>query len=182
MIKNISKISDEEIVEIVRSTNKELYKEIITRYEQKLLRYAMRLVNDFEKSQDIVQDTFIKSFINLNSFNTKQKFSSWIYRITHNISINVLKKEKRLVRAPLFLSLQKASENLEESIVKEELISNVKNCLKNIPTMYRDVLTLYFLEEKSYEEISYILKIPSGTVATRINRAKNFMKKICKKN
>lgn len=182
MTKSFNKISDENIVKIIRTKNKELFREIIKRYERKLLRYAIRLVGDFEKAQDIVQETFIKSFINLNSFNTKQKFSSWIYRITHNLSINVLKKEKRIIRAPLFLLLQKSNDNIENEIAKEELEKNIKICLKRIPTIYSEVLTLYFLEEKSYVEISYILKISAGTVAIRLNRAKNLMKEICKKN
>ena len=70
---------------------------------------------------------------------------------------------------------------LEEELIKKELQAHAHHCLRQMPLIYREVLSLYFLEERSYEEISDILRIPIGTVGTRINRAKVLMKKICQK-
>jgi len=89
------KLSDEEIVEKVRSKNQELYSIIVERYQNKLLRYANNLIKDEDKASDVIQDSFIKAFINLNGFDVKKKFSSWIYRIVHNEAINIAKKYQK---------------------------------------------------------------------------------------
>ena len=174
-------MTDEELVKIIRSENKELYSEIVKKYQDKLFRYAVNIVDDSDKATDIVQQTFIKAFINLNGFNTKKSFSSWIYRIAHNESMNLIKKYKKEVN--ILPDFDIPSENdIESDFTKEETVIEVRKCIKEIPVLYSEPLSLYYLEEKSYEEISDILRLPVGTVGTRINRAKALMKKICKKN
>jgi len=86
------KLTDEDLIEEVRLNDKEVFAIVIERYEDKLLRYAKHLVTDEHKAVDIVQESFIKAYINLNSFSTTKKFSSWIYRIVHNQAMNVVKK------------------------------------------------------------------------------------------
>jgi len=177
---DLSKLSDEEVVEITRTKNKEAYSEIIKRYQGKLMRYAKYLVNDNERASDVVQDAFIKAYINLNSFDTKRKFSSWIYRIVHNEAVNLINKYKK--EKPLFENIDFDSGiNIEEEYTQNEVRKMVKNCLEEMSLLYREPLSLYFLEKNSYNEISDILRIPIGTVGTRINRAKKLMKKICLK-
>lgn len=142
------------------------------------MRYAKYLISDEDRAADVVQETLIKTFINLNGFDTRKKFSSWIYRITHNEAMNAVKKFRR--ETPITEDLDiPSSENVEEEFSKKEIIANTQKCLSNIPVMYSEPLVLYYLEDKSYEEISDILRAPIGTVGTRINRAKNLMKIIC---
>ena len=142
--------------------------------------YANYLLNDNEKAADVVQESFIKAYVNLNSFNSKKKFSSWIYRIVHNQAINLIDKRKREI--PLLDNIDFDSGiNIEEEYKKKEIAKIVKECLNRMPVLYKEPLSLYFLEDKSYNEISDILRIPIGTVGTRINRAKVLMKKICLK-
>lgn len=175
---DINNLSDEKLVGFIREKDKEVYAEIIKRYQTKLLRYVIYLINDEDKAADVVQDTFIKAYINLKGFDVKKTFSSWIYRIAHNEAINIIKKDKQ--NLPLDETIDFESEiNLEDDFIKKELQRHAQKCLKQIPLIYREPLTLYFLEEKSYEEISDILRLPMGTVGTRINRAKALMKKIC---
>lgn len=83
---------DEDIVSFICSKDQEDYSFIVERYESKLFRYVYSIIRDNDKALDIVQDTFIKAFINLKSFNTKKSFSSWIYRIAHNEAINYIRK------------------------------------------------------------------------------------------
>jgi RNA polymerase sigma-70 factor (ECF subfamily) len=71
--------------------------------------------------------------------------------------------------------------NVEDEFIKSELVSQAHNCLARMPVLYKEPLSLFYLEEKSYEEISDILRIPIGTVGTRVNRAKGMMKKLCQK-
>lgn len=176
-----SKISDEKIVEVVRTEDNESYSEIIRRYQAKLLRYATYIVGSDEAGADIVQESFIKAYQNLNGFDTKKNFSSWIYRITHNESVNYLKKQNK--ERPFNPDIEYDSGiNLEEEFIKNEIVNHTHNCLDEMPLIYKTPLSLFYLEEKSYEEISDILRLPVGTVGTRINRAKLIMKKICLKN
>lgn len=144
------------------------------------MRYVKYLISDEDKAADIVQETFIKAYTNLNGFDIKKKFSSWLYRISHNEAMNAVKKHHREVPMdPEFDA--PGNQNIEEEFDRKEIVKQAHSCLGQIPIMYSEPLALYYLDEKSYEEISDILRIPMGTVATRINRAKIFMKKICQK-
>jgi RNA polymerase sigma-70 factor (ECF subfamily) len=175
------KLTDEEIVEKVRSDDRDLYAVIIDRYKNKLLRYATNLVHDKDKASHVVQDSLVKAYINLNGFNTKKKFSSWIYRIVHNEAMNEIKKYKREV--PMLEGFDfESGDDITEEFEKKETVVYVEKCLKSIPLIYSEPLSLYYLDEKSYEEISDILRITMGTVAIRISRAKKLMKHICQKN
>ncbi len=175
----VKKLRDEKLVELVRRENQELYREIVRRYQDKLLRYAHWLVNDQDKAADVVQDAFIKAFVNLKSFNTKKKFSSWIYRIVHNEAINHLRKEKKKISLESNGWVREVASNeptVEDKMVRKETKQSINRCLKRLPLIYRSPLSLSFLEEKSYEEISDILRLPVGTVGTRINRGKKLMR------
>ena len=175
------KFSDEEIIEKVRSSDQELYAVIVDRYQNKLLRYAINLIKDEHKAADVFQESFIKAFNNLKGFNTQKKFSSWIYRIVHNEAMNIVKKYQKEIIIPDGVDFQ-SDENIENDFEQKEIITKVEKCLGEMPLLYSEPLTLRYIEEKSYDEISYILRIPMGTVATRMSRAKILMKHICQKN
>lgn len=176
--KNLENLTDEQIVKEVIEGNKNLYSQIILRYQNKLFRYVNFLLNDKDKAQDVVQETFIKAYINLRGFDTKRKFSSWIYRIAHNEAANLIKKQKNIIHIDKDIDFD-SGWDIEEDYIKNELSKNAYECLEQMDVMYREVLSLYYLEEKSYHEISEILKLPIGTVGIRIKRAKAIMKKIC---
>ena len=171
-------ISDEDLVEKVWSTDQELYALVVDRYQGKLLRYAASLIKDDQKAADIVQESFIKAFINLQSFHVSKSFSSWIYRIVHNEAMNAVKKYRKEV--PLLDDADFSSdEDIEKEIERKETGDQVAKCIEGMPLLYAEPIQLHYIEEKSYEEISDILRIPMGTVATRINRAKILMKTLC---
>jgi len=177
---DISELSDEEVIGIVRTKDKEAYAEIIKRYQAKLMRYAGYILSDEHVGADVVQEGFIKAYINLNGFDTRKKFSSWMYRIVHNEAMNVLNKHKK--QRPMDDQIEfDSGVNLEDEFIKKELVSHAHHCLEQMPIMYKEPLSLFYLEEKSYEEISDILRIRIGTVGTRVNRAKGLMKKLCQK-
>lgn len=172
--------TDEELVKLSLEDQKNfLY--LIKKYEHQLLVYITRITNlPFEEAEDILQESFIKIYYNLNSFNPKLKFSSWAYRITHNEAMDELRKRKR--RPMVFLEdkdWDKLSDqiNLEEKTDKKILKENIKKSLEEIPVKYKEALVLKFLEDKDYKEISDILKKPIGSVGTLINRGKKLLKK-----
>jgi RNA polymerase sigma-70 factor, ECF subfamily len=176
-MRGIGDKTDEEIVALVKD-DKEVYAEIVKRYQAKLLRYTQYLIGDSHKAKDVVQETLIRAYINLNSFNIKQKFSSWIYRISHNLAINEIKKYQKEIK--LIDEIESDEhEKIQDNLEKKEVILELRRCLEQLPVIYREPIMLYYLEEKSYEEISDILRIPDGTVAIRISRAKTLLKKLC---
>lgn len=184
-MKNVKNLSDEELVELVRSQDQELFGEVVQRYQDKLLRYATSLVGDGHQAADVVQESFIKAFINLRGFNVKRKFSSWIYRIVHNQAINQIKKKKRELSLDGNQYLKEAMRSkvdIEKDFDKQELAKMVTVCLNKLPLKYRAPLVLFYLQERSYEEISDVLRIPVGTVGTRINRGKKMLAFIWEKN
>ena len=176
----VQNLSDVEIIEIVRNTDKNLYAEIIRRYQGPLLRYATYLINDEDLAADAVQEGFIKAYVNIHSFNPQLKFSSWLYRIVHNQAMNLVVTNKKNVAITEIQDIDN-SENLEDALIKKELEGHLHECLNQMTPLYKIPLILFFLEEKSYEEISDVLRIPIGTVGTRINRSKHMVKKLCQK-
>lgn len=173
-------LTDEQLVVLIRDEDPQLFREIIRRYQAKLLRYVEYLVSDTDQAADIVQEALIKAFQNLQSFNTKKKFSSWMYRIAHNQAMNVVTRQKSQQSWDEALEVADTID-LEDDLIRQELQLHAQACLAQMPIKHREPLSLFYLEEKSYQEISDILRLPMGTVSIRIKRAKAMMKAICQK-
>ena len=148
-------------------------------------RYISRISNvSRDEVEDLLQDIFIKVYKNLNGFDTSLKFSSWIYRITHNEVISNYRKYKNKVKVVSFDKDEEFVKGIADELDVEENLSlgeskeKIFDILSKMNIKYRDVLILKFLEGKSYHEISDILKKPEGTVGTLISRAKKEFLKI----
>jgi RNA polymerase sigma-70 factor (ECF subfamily) len=150
---------------------------VIEKYAPLLARYIYRLgcINK-EDREDVLQEIFIKVYSNLNEYDLSLPFSSWIYRIAHNEAISFFRKKN--VRPHNTLDIN----NYEYTLAVEDHLydlydskirtTDLQNALQKIPEKYKEVLVLHYFEEKSYDEISDILKKPPNTVATLIRRAK----------
>ena len=172
-------LKDEQLVLIIREGDGELYSHIIKRYRSKLSRYLGRFISDPDELEDVLQDVFIKAYRNLYGFDVKRKFSSWIYRIAHNEAVNHIKKNSKVRVSLDDIEYKIVDEKIDlgSKIDKKILRKNIAESLENIGFKYREVLTLFFFEDKSYEEISDILRIPVNTVGTLILRGKKLLKK-----
>lgn len=173
-------LSDEELVAIVRDQDQEKFAELVRRYEKKLVRYAQFLVNDHDMAIDIVQESFIKAFQNLRSFDQKKRFSPWMYRIVHNQAVNSIRSKRSIISIDLHQWVEdffERPETPDEVYDKKEIAEGLKKKLDHLPVKYRSVLTLYYYEEKDYMEISEILRIPMNTVATWLRRGRNLLAK-----
>lgn len=172
--------TDSDLVKMVMEVTPRAYRQIIKRYQTKLFSYLYRLVGNREETEDLLQNVFVKVYNNLNRFDQKKKFSSWIYRIAHNEAVNFLKKRGK----KKFVSLEDVStskDKLEmstperspaDSWIKKELKKEVEEAMEKIPPKYKEVLVLRYFLDKSYEEMSEILGKPVNTVGTLLNRAK----------
>ena len=177
--------TDEQIVSLVQNGDKEKYGLLMTRYDKKLSRYGRKFLSERENIDDIVQDVFISAFQNINSFDTSLKFSSWIYRIAHNAFVNGLKYHQRSAILGLDLDTFISHTSYEDPVIKVHELQTMKkmiDCgLEKLTLKCREVIILHYLEELSYKEISDILQIPAGTVAVRVLRGKEALRKIYKK-
>jgi len=174
--------TDKDIIEFVASWDIDAFYCVVNKYEEKLLKYILRITNiDLEEAENLLQEVFIKVYKNINEFNDSLTFSSWLYRIAHNITIDYHRKNKNKINVSLespdedyinLIDLIGNSTSIENDYKKKELIKKIITILDLVDLKYREVLILKFLEEKNYWEISDILKIPEWTVATLINRWK----------
>lgn len=178
----ISELTDIELVKLTL-VNQDDFVYLVDRYKGKLLSYIKRLTNvSDDNAEDILQEVFIKVYLNLNAFDKDLKFSSWIYRITHNQVISGHRKLKARPEGYVVTLDDQLAKNLVAEIDIKGQVDNkilqktINSVLMGINQKYRDVLILKFLEEKSYQEISDILKKPLGTVASLMNKAKQEFK------
>lgn len=179
--------TDEQIALKVQAGESDLFGELIERYQSKLMRYARKFLFDPEDGTDLVQDTFIKAYENIKSFDASRRFSPWIYRIAHNEFVNALKKKQssRTTFAfdidTLFPHLA-AAETADSAVLERDLKQSLERYLDKLDSKYREPLILYYLESMDYKEISDILQIPVSTVGVRLARARGILKKITASN
>jgi len=183
-------LDDSELVKVIIAQNREAYRELFRRYEKKLFSYVYHMVKNKEETEDLLQDIFVKTYKNISSFDTDRKFSSWIYRIAHNETINFLKRKNKK-RFISFEDISTSKDKLEASItedfindvwVHKEVTKEVDDALAKLPEKYRRVLFLRYFSEYSYEKIALIIKKPINTVGTLINRAKGKLLDIVRKD
>jgi RNA polymerase sigma-70 factor (ECF subfamily) len=172
------KSSDEALIALTLK-DQDYFAEIIKRYQVRLFNYIIRISGLIaEDAEDVLQDIFLKIYLNLNDFDKNQKFSSWAYAIAHNQVISQFRKRQARPEGHAVNLEDNAARNLmmDFDLFKDldlrrskELIDKV---LASLDPKYREILVLKFLTEQSYQEISDIIKKPLGTVASLMNRAK----------
>lgn len=182
MITTLPTQKDEEIVQKVVQGNKDLFGELIDRYEDKLTRYVRRFTQQEEDVSDIIQVVFIKAYTNLQSFDTSRSFNSWIYRIAHNESVTHLKKKGTekvsFIDFDIFLPHPFAKETADKGVLEKEMKTLLEQSLSKLSPKYREVLVLYYYDDLSYQEIAEVLHIPTATVGVRIKRGKEALEKM----
>ena len=175
--------TDEILARRTQNGDTEAFAALIDRYQPKLARYGKKFLRDREDVRDLLQDIFIKAYMNLKSFDAGRAFSPWIYRIAHNEFISEIRKRAGKFVIPVFdfdiLFPHLASpETADRGAREKELTTALAECLDELDPKYREPLVLYYYEELAYAEIAEILQIPTSTVGVRIARAKSALKKI----
>ncbi|MEI6757062.1 MAG: RNA polymerase sigma factor [Chlorobium sp.] len=186
--RELPKYTDQELVTRTLE-NKQAFAAIVRRYEAPLLRYIARQgCRDTSAAQDLLQEIFIKTYVHLNDFDHSLQFSSWLYRIAHNEIISFFRKERSrpsvLEREDDFFLFEKVIDDLGLTAQgrQKHTAPEIQTAVDRLDPRSRDIIVLKFFEEKSYEEISDILQIPQGSVATLINRAKKKIKSSLEKS
>ena len=178
--------TDEEVANLVRAGDINLFGILIYRYEDKMMRYSRKFLSDQEDIKDVVQEIFLKAYENIKSFDVKRKFSSWLYRIAHNELVNVLRKRRKnilpLFDLDVFFPHSLHDNSLTQEIDRQDMSKMIDKCLDQLEPKYREPIILYYLEGLAYKEIADIIRVPISTIGIRIKRAKEKMKSIYQKS
>jgi RNA polymerase sigma-70 factor (ECF subfamily) len=172
--------SDEQLVERCQHHDHAAFEEIVDRYKHRIHWLVRRMVGSLE-SEDLTQEVFLRVYRAAPGFRRGSRFSTWIYRIAHNLCLSELRKRGRRGEhlsleeegdEKIHWLLPEAPDNLEEQIERKDFSRNVRELVDRLPTRYRTVLTLFYVNQARYEEIAEIMNIPLGTVKTYLHRAR----------
>jgi RNA polymerase sigma-70 factor, ECF subfamily len=165
-------LSDQELIAITLSYDTTAFDVLILRWHASILRYTSRLLNfNTADSEDVTSEAFYKAYRNLASYNPKYSFSSWLYRIAHNQAVNLIRKNSGFFSMDIqgFLHIpSQESQIIEQKFTHKDL----EQVLQKLSVKDRNVLVLFYLEEKSLREIGNILKLNDNTVAKQLSRAR----------
>jgi len=185
-----SSLEDDVLVKKAKGGDEKAYKELVDKYERALYFHILKMVKDREQVEDLVQEAFVKAFDNLNTYSTNYAFSTWLYRIATNNTIDYLRKKKlktlsidkpmKTKDGEMEMQLPDESASTDRNIIKKQRKKIVQNAIEDLPEKYRKVIELRHMEEKTYKEISDILGKPLGTVKAHIFRARELLYKALK--
>lgn len=187
--KNASDSSKEDdlLVQSAKEGNEQAYAQLVSKYQRALYYHLIKMVRNNEQVEDLVQEVFVKAFDNLGSYNTDYAFSTWLYRIAKNHTIDYLRKKKlqtlsiddTVKTADGEVQTQIADEEAQtdRGIIRKQRSAMIHEAISELPEKYRQVIEMRHMEEKSYQEISELLDLPLGTVKAHIFRAREMLYK-----
>lgn len=175
--------TDEQLIERTLSGDREAFGLLVAKYQERLYRTALAILHDTEEAQDVVQETFLQAFVNLAGFRRSSRFYTWLYRISYNVAVGMLRQKKRSVPADRMTeeswgNLAGRSESPEERQSRAESVEILRSALARLPVEYRVPMVLREIEGASYDEIAEIVEIPLGTVRSRLFRARTILREI----
>ncbi|MDX1586768.1 MAG: sigma-70 family RNA polymerase sigma factor [Balneolaceae bacterium] len=189
---NASESSREDDVLVKRAMggDEQAYSELVDKYQRALYFHILKMIKDKEQVNDLVQEAFVKAFDNLNTYSTNYAFSTWLYRIATNHTIDYLRKKKlktlsidepvKTRDGEMQMQLEDESAGTDRNIIRKQRQNIVQNAIDELPPKYRKVIEMRHMEEKSYQEIADVLDLPLGTVKAHIFRARELLYKSLK--
>jgi RNA polymerase sigma-70 factor (ECF subfamily) len=181
-------LSDEDLMARVAEDDERAFSELVRRFQGRVTNLIARVLNDRESSDDLAQEVFVRVFVHRRNYRRGSRFSTWLFTIAANLAKNEI---RRRVRKRNWFSLDALQEMLSDSafqladpaegreltLQREQLQEVVGRAIATIPEKYRVALVLRDIEGFAYEEIGQVLRIPGGTVRSRINRARGMLKR-----
>jgi RNA polymerase sigma-70 factor (ECF subfamily) len=180
-----SQADDNELVERVCMGEMQLFRLLIERHQQHIFNLCYRMLRQFEEADDATQDTFLKAYRSLKQFRGDARLKTWLCRIARNECLNRLRHEPMVSLDEPFDESSTTAEGFQvvdsapsplELIEQEETKSAVHAAINELPPQYRWVITLFHLNELSYDEIAQVMEVQIGTVKTHLFRARELLK------
>ena len=166
------------LISRARGGDREAFGELVEQYRDNVYRLAYRMCGNTYDADEAAQEAFVAAWRALPNFRGDAKFSTWLYRLTTNAAIDVMRREKRhqTVGDGEMIEVADDADSPQETVERTEQQEAVQEALSTLSEEYREVLLLRYMEELDYAEIAEVLQLPSGTVKSRINRAKAALK------
>lgn len=185
-----SSLEDDKLVASAVKGDQSAYQKLMDKYQKPLYFHVIRMVKDHEQVEDLIQEAFVKAFDNLKSYNTNYAFSTWLYRITTNHTIDYLRKKKlktmsidepvKTKDGDMAVQIEDTEASTDRNIIRKQRQEIIRKAIRDLPEKYRQVIEMRHLEELSYQEISDELDLPLGTVKAHIFRAREMLYKALK--
>ena len=174
----ISNMNDSELISQILSGNMNAFTFLVNRYQKLVVHITGRLIQRHDELEDVCQEVFMKVYQNLAKYRNECKLSTWIATIAYNTSINYLRKFKKgdEVNPDDSAALRNLTEYRSDEFEKTDLHRYIRDQIELLPVQYRTVITLFHLEEFSYQEIEQITGMPEGTIKSYLFRAKALLK------
>ena len=182
-----SSIEDDKLVAKAVQGQEDSYKKLVDKYNRPIYFHIRKMIKEQELVEDLVQEVFIKAFKNLATYSNQYAFSTWLYRIATNHTIDYLRKKKlptfsisdpiKTKDGEVEVQLPDTSFATDAPIIKHERKAIVQEAIANLPEKYRKVIRMRHMDELSYDEIADELNIPLGTVKAHIFRARELLYK-----
>lgn len=181
------RIEDQKLITLAREGDQKAFEALLKKYRNLVYHVMFKMVRNPQEAEDLCQEAFIKAFGALSSFNEEFAFSTWLMKIATNNCIDYLRKRKLRtysIDEPLQYKDEQVQVELpdhdptpDKQLLNEERRKLINDAIQSLPPRYRHVIILRHQEEKSYEDIAEILKLPLGTVKARIFRAREMLNK-----
>jgi len=177
-------MDEKALINKIHSGDRDAFNELVTGYQQRVFNISYSMLSDYEDAVDASQEVFIRVYRSIDKFRGESSLSTWIFRITKNICMDFLRKRKEASisidkedEEGQKMEIEDSSKSPEHIAEQNETAKIVRNAINELDDNSRLIITMFDLEGMSYDEISAVLKIPIGTVKSRLNRAREKIKK-----
>jgi RNA polymerase sigma-70 factor, ECF subfamily len=184
---NATQASDHDLVARAQQGSEKAYRELLVRYQRPVFSIIYRMIRDREQAEDLAQETFVRVFNHIERYDPRFKFSSWIFKIATNLTIDWIRRKeldtvsidgsRNAVTAEQIeatsITLASQDENPEELLEAKELGEEIETAISRLRPEYKAAILLRHVEGREYQEIAEILSLPLGTVKTYIHRGRN---------
>jgi len=178
---------EENLIKKVKKGDRNAFAELVDLYKDKVYKVSYRMLGNRQEAEDVAQETFLRVYANIDSYDPSYKFSTWIYRIASNLSIDQLRKRKQIYSLDKQVEgteglewhdrLSDPGQGPEDQLLTGEIQGQVQEAINSLTPKYRSIMILRYLEDLSLNEISEVLKLPVSTIKTRIHRGRETLRK-----
>jgi RNA polymerase sigma-70 factor, ECF subfamily len=183
-LENLRDLTDGELLAKAITGREDSFEELVRRYQRPITNYVYRMVGNYDAALDVTQEVFIKVYNSMSRYSSEYKFSTWLYKISHNAAIDYLRRNSNQTQSletensdgtfQLQFESKRPSPELERE--RSEWREEIAAVVKCLPTGYRELILLRHTQDLSYEEIAEITNLPLGTVKNRLFRAREMMR------
>lgn len=174
--------SEKDLIQRACNGDKNAYGSLVSLYSRKVITRMYYLTGSRETAEDLAQEVFLRAFRGIRRFQRNARFSTWLYRITHNVSASFFAYQNAQKRNAKVVSLEHANEgnavsparynNPARKVLSAELREAVETAIQSLPDQMRELVVLRDMEGRSYEEIQAVVSLPAGTIKSRIHRGR----------